>query len=220
MRHFNTHTLWIQQAVRCRRVDLRKIDGKVNPADLLTKHSLSRARMAMLVELFGCRFLKGRAASAPLMRRGGTTKTTMASAGKDLGAVTSGDVDDLGSVPGGDDECNEELPDPIMPHVLYSKDRLEELHPRFPAPADDKLDDLQDDAQDATTFTKDCSKVPIGWTDIAPRDRLSEFFHSSRFNFLAFTLFFLLRRFICNRFQFLTFGQKPKSSIESCPFLD
>ncbi len=103
---------------------------------------------------------------------------------------------------------------------LYSKDRLEELHPRFPAPADDKLDDLQDDAQDATTFTKDCSKVPIGWTDIAPRDRLSEFFHSSRFNFLAFTLFFLLRGFICNRFQFLTFGQKPKSSIESCPFLD
>ena len=103
---------------------------------------------------------------------------------------------------------------------LYSKDRLEELHPRFPASADDKLDDLQDDAQDATTFTKDCSKVPIGWADIAPRDRLSEFFHSSRFNFLAFTLFFLLRGFICNRFQFLTFGQKPKSSIESCPFLD
>ena len=149
MRHLDTHTLWIQQAVRCRRVDLRKIDGKVNPADLLTKHSLSRSRMAMLVELFGCRYLEGRAASAPLMRRGGTTKTTMASAGKDLGAVTSGDVDDLGSVPGGDDECNEELPDPIMPHVLYCKDRLEELHPRFPAPADDKLDDLQDDAQDA-----------------------------------------------------------------------
>ena len=38
LRHLDTHTLWIQQAVRLGRVDLRKVDGEVNPADLLTKH--------------------------------------------------------------------------------------------------------------------------------------------------------------------------------------
>ena len=42
LRHLDTHTLWIQQAVRTGRVDLRKVLGEENPADLLTKHSLSR----------------------------------------------------------------------------------------------------------------------------------------------------------------------------------
>ena len=42
LRHLDTHTLWIQQAVRTKRVDLRKVDGECNPADILTKHSLSR----------------------------------------------------------------------------------------------------------------------------------------------------------------------------------
>ena len=32
LRHLDTHTLWVQQAVRSRRVDLRKIAGEVNPA--------------------------------------------------------------------------------------------------------------------------------------------------------------------------------------------
>ena len=38
LRHLDTHTLWIQQAVRSKRVDLRKIPGERNPADLFTKH--------------------------------------------------------------------------------------------------------------------------------------------------------------------------------------
>ena len=37
MRHLDTHTLWIQQAVRSRRVDLRKAQGESNPEDLITK---------------------------------------------------------------------------------------------------------------------------------------------------------------------------------------
>ena len=49
-RHLDTHTLWIQQAVRTGRVDLRKALGEENPADLLTKHSLSRQRLEKLVE--------------------------------------------------------------------------------------------------------------------------------------------------------------------------
>ena len=37
LRHLDTHTLWIQQAVRTGRVDLRKVPGDANPADLGTK---------------------------------------------------------------------------------------------------------------------------------------------------------------------------------------
>ena len=55
LRHLDTHTLWIQQAVRLGRIDLRKVTGEVNPADLLTKHSLSRDRFEKLVALHGCR---------------------------------------------------------------------------------------------------------------------------------------------------------------------
>ena len=45
LRHLDTHTLWIQQAVRAKRVDLRKVDGECNPADILTKHGISRQRL-------------------------------------------------------------------------------------------------------------------------------------------------------------------------------
>ena len=65
LRHLDTHTLWIQQAVRLGRIDLRKVAGEVNPADLLTKHSLSRERLEKLVSLHGCRYLGGRAETAP-----------------------------------------------------------------------------------------------------------------------------------------------------------
>ena len=82
LRHLDTHTLWIQQAVRSGRVGLRKVLGEKNPADLLTKHSLSRARLEMLVGVFGCQFIDGRAAAAPLLRRGDSGKQTRADADK------------------------------------------------------------------------------------------------------------------------------------------
>ena len=76
LRHLDTHTLWIQQAVRTGRVDLRKVAGEVNPADLFTKHSLSQLRLEELVALHGCKYLGGRAESAPLTRTGVSSKTT------------------------------------------------------------------------------------------------------------------------------------------------
>ena len=91
LRHLDTHTLWIQQAVRTGRIDLRKVPGEDNPADLLTKHSLSRDRLEKLVELHGCGYLGGRAASAPKMRSGESTKSTMISeGGGSLGATGNG----------------------------------------------------------------------------------------------------------------------------------
>ena len=88
LRHLDTHTLWIQQAVRTRRVDLRKVDGAVNPADLLTKHSISRQRLQSLVALYGCRYLGGRAESAPLVRKGESSRVTMADADIAIGTTT------------------------------------------------------------------------------------------------------------------------------------
>ena len=50
VRHLDTHTLWVQQAVRTGAIDIRKIPGEENPADLYTKHSLTKQRLDMLVE--------------------------------------------------------------------------------------------------------------------------------------------------------------------------
>ena len=87
VRHLDAQTLWIQQAVRAGKVDLRKIDGDKNPADLLTKHSITEARLEMLVEVFGCRYAEGRAASAPKERKGVSNKFTLADAAKELSAA-------------------------------------------------------------------------------------------------------------------------------------
>ena len=65
LRHIDTHTLWVQQAVRSRRLDIKKVLGEENPADLLTKHSLPKDRLDKLVELFDCQFRDGRAEAAP-----------------------------------------------------------------------------------------------------------------------------------------------------------
>ena len=68
LRHLQTHTLWVQQYVRSGAVELRKVKGTVNPADLFTKHIESNGKVKELVELFGCRYVDGRPAAAPLLR--------------------------------------------------------------------------------------------------------------------------------------------------------
>ncbi len=108
LRHLDTHTLWIQQAVRTKRVDLRKVLGEQNPADLLTKHSLSRQRLENLVTLFGCRYLDGRAASAPQVKKGESNRVTMAQASHE---VDSAQVLEQGliaqTLPGATDDAGE-----------------------------------------------------------------------------------------------------------------
>ena len=52
VRHLDGQTLWIQQAVRAGKIDLRKIDGNKNAVDLLTKQSISEALLEMLVKIF------------------------------------------------------------------------------------------------------------------------------------------------------------------------
>ncbi len=80
-RHVDTHSLWVQQALRCKRFTLHKVDGEVNPADLFTKHMPTRDRLAQLARLFGCKYLSGRASAALAMREAAGTKRTMACRG-------------------------------------------------------------------------------------------------------------------------------------------
>ena len=37
VRHIDTQFLWVQEAVRGKRIAVKKIDGKLNPADAFTK---------------------------------------------------------------------------------------------------------------------------------------------------------------------------------------
>ena len=127
LRHIDTHLLWIQQAVRSRRIDLRKILGERNPADLFTKHLSSRDRIMKLVGLTGCRYTGGRAASAPLRRSGEHGKVTMSEA-----------------------HTLTEEHEPVMPHLKYPDRReMDELFPTIKAAEDIEHDDgQQQDSED------------------------------------------------------------------------
>jgi hypothetical protein len=107
--------LWVQQAVRSRRIDLRKIAGEENPADLFTKHLVSREKVGLLVKLLRCKYMTGRAESAPAVRQGTTQKVTIGDA--DLRYVAEGR--------------------PRMPHLDYnSKDDLDKAFPSLSVPTE------------------------------------------------------------------------------------
>ena len=68
LRHLETHTLWVQEKVRTGAIQVRKVRGDVNPADIFTKHLPSRDKVHQLVKLFGCEYRAGRSTAAPLLR--------------------------------------------------------------------------------------------------------------------------------------------------------
>ncbi len=128
LRHLDTHTLWIQQAVRSKRIDLRKVLGDENPADLLTKHSLSRERLLKLVTLYDCEFQNGRAESAPMLRKGESTKVTMAQGNLNAACEESGE--------------------PWMPHNVLDGHELDKRFPTLSVPDEEELADIVKDADD------------------------------------------------------------------------
>ena len=134
LRHLDTHTLWVQQAVRSRRLELKKVLGEENPADLLTKHSISKDRLEKLVELYDCHFRQGRAQSAPARRTGMSEKVTIAEADAKIQSEWRGDAQGLNNVGGG---CG-----PRMPHNELDPRELEEAYPSLEAVDDLGLDDL------------------------------------------------------------------------------
>ena len=66
-RNIAPYSDWIRQRVRDRSIELRKVKGEVNPADLFTKCHTSQDRMLSLVHLFNCEYRDGCPESAPLL---------------------------------------------------------------------------------------------------------------------------------------------------------
>ena len=69
LRHIDTQALWMQQKVKDKLIELRKVRGEVNPADMFTNFLLSKERLDSLVNLFNCEFRDGRPEAAPLLRK-------------------------------------------------------------------------------------------------------------------------------------------------------
>ena len=141
LRHIDTHTLWVQQAVRSRRIELRKVAGDVNPADLFTQHSLTRERLRGLVKLFDCEYRGGRAESAPKARQPPGSKTTMAGA-----CLVEGGAGALGEMVGGGDGG----PRPIMPHKEMGKEDMDRVYPAVAIEDSEEMLDMTLDEDDGT----------------------------------------------------------------------
>ena len=64
IRHLDTQSLWIQDAVRQSRVSRTKVQGAQNPADMLTKH-LDSGKLNEIMARLGVEVREGRAEIAP-----------------------------------------------------------------------------------------------------------------------------------------------------------
>ncbi len=64
IRHLETPTLWVQQAVYRKRLELSKVDGKANPSDIGTK-MLDRTDVEKCMRLMAFVFLEGRSTALP-----------------------------------------------------------------------------------------------------------------------------------------------------------
>ena len=153
LRHLDTHTLWVQQAVRSKRMALVKIAGDVNPADMFTKHSLTRERLMKLTRLFDCQYLPGRAKSAPQTRTAPSGRTTMA----DASVVMSLKAGESRGTPATrhpapaehESIFDPDARDPEMPHLSHTPAQLRLLYPPLVVPEDEHgEEDLADDDAD------------------------------------------------------------------------
>jgi hypothetical protein len=106
--------------VRAKRVDLRKVNGEENPADIFTKHFCARDKLRSLVSLFGGAFIDGRADSAPQVKKGMGTKIGIGQALAELNNA----------------ECPAKLP-----HLAHELVELNKLYPSAVVPEEDGGDD-------------------------------------------------------------------------------
>ena len=168
LRHINTRSLWVQQKIRGGALEVWKVKGEVNPADLFTKHLSSEQRIHDLLGLFGCRFSDGRAAAAPALRKTGDEKAVLAA---ELVYPVTGPVVEHGgwSYPGIKVEGFDEL---LPEAYLHDERRLPhlhggDLHALFP-----QVEAVVDADQDPELFKKDwLEEIAVGKGEI-PKDNL------------------------------------------------
>ena len=113
------------------RFAIKKVDGDRNPADLLTKHSLSREKLMNLTKIHGLCFMGGRPSAAPATRTTPSMRVTMASAdgAGDISAVIN----------------NSEV---IMPHTVLCTEDLNQEYPDMVVAEDVGDADLDRDSDD------------------------------------------------------------------------
>ena len=80
--HVECHSLWLQQRLRRKEFELRKIAGEENPGELFTKHLESAGKLKQLMSLFNCEFTPGRTASAPNLKRAATADKPASNSGQ------------------------------------------------------------------------------------------------------------------------------------------
>ena len=133
-RHVQTHTLWVQERVKSGAIELRKVNGLVNPADLFTKCLSSRERIDQLVELFNSEYRDGRASTAPALRK---TKTAPEAQAMTVGTVKARTTTTTTTTTtSAHDDTNNESPahDPdILPH-MYEQHDMDKLFMKAEAP--------------------------------------------------------------------------------------
>ena len=64
VRHLDVEDLWVQTKVRDGHIDLLKVKGSENPADILTKY-VSAEILKQMLERINLKFLDGRSPAAP-----------------------------------------------------------------------------------------------------------------------------------------------------------
>ena len=122
VRHLDTQALWIQDAVRSRRVLLEKVKGTENPADMMTKH-LDQRHLDELLSRISLEIVEGRSMLAPKLDHGegaekmkgnsDWVKKATEAKKKVRWADVEDDEDENGIYSldmtgmGGDDDCNE-----------------------------------------------------------------------------------------------------------------
>ena len=113
----------------------------MNPADLFTKHLVSRDRVDSLVKLFGCEYRDGRPDGAPLLRRSDTEV--------DHDQPHDDDDDDLMPVVNKDESEYVEVPEAglhdinILPH-MHGGSEVEKLFPMAQVQEDDEANNYDD----------------------------------------------------------------------------
>jgi len=120
LRHLECTSLWIQQRIRLCELEVRKIAGEVNPADLYTKHLETKAKIEQLVQLFGAEFRDGRPAAAPQLRKDPVVAAMVDEPHGPTSLphlMSRGDIDRLYEVAKIDEGNNKEWADLVTPAV-------------------------------------------------------------------------------------------------------
>ena len=86
VRHIDTQTLWVHEAVRNKRITLTKVDGPQHPADLMTK-ALGKEAMEHMMAKMGLVKAQGRSKVAPLLVKNDKGETQEFSVETEVDAV-------------------------------------------------------------------------------------------------------------------------------------